>query len=209
VRLQEIAARVARDFPEYTIVAEAFIQRLITGQSGAGAPPVGDPLPDFFLPNANGGFSTLAAFAGRPLVVLLMRGHWCDFCDAQAQALADAAPDFAASGAAVAIITPELPRYSQPLVARAPDFHLLCDLDHAYTATLGLMAAMDEALAKQMANFDIDLPTFQGALGWAVPIPAAFVVNAHGTILDRRFDPDFRRRPSIQALLNALARANS
>ncbi len=207
VRLQAIAEQVARDFPAYTVAAEAFIQRLITARAGLGAPPIGAPMPPFLAPDANGGLTSLDSFAGRPLVVMFLRGHWCDFCRAQAQAMAQAADALEAAGVQVAVITPELPVYSHSLIADAPRFHLLSDLDNGYAATLGILALVDEALAQHLAGFAIDLPTYQGAQGWAVPIPATFVVDALGLILYRAIDPDFRRRPSLQALLDAIPRA--
>ncbi len=85
---------------------------------------------------------------------------------------------------------------------------LLCDLDNAYAATLGLAAFMDEPLAQALLAMGIDLPLFQGARGWSVPIPATFVVDAQGAIVDRMVDPDYRRRPNLAALFEALSRAH-
>jgi peroxiredoxin len=207
-QLQAIAAQVARDFPEYSVAAEAFIARLAAARAGQGAPPVGAPMPSFALPDVDGGLAMLDAYRGRPLVVTFLRGHWCDFCRAQAAALAASAEDFHKAGASVVLITPELPRFSKPLAPAGSGFSLLCDLDNGYAASLGLLAAVDEALAAHLSGFAIDLPTTQGTRGWAVPIPATFVLDGQSTILFRTFDPDFRRRPSLQSVFDAIAKAS-
>lgn len=206
-KLRALAEQVARDLPEYAAAAEAFILRLQAARAGSGSPRVGQSMPDFMLPDADGELVPLGAFAGGPLVMVFLRGHWCDFCQAQASALVEVAEALQTSGATVAIITPERPRYARALITEASSFRLLCDLDNGYAASLGLMAVIDATLARVLADFGVDLPAYQGAKGWAVPIPATFVVNGMGNVVDRAFDPDYRRRPSLHALFDAISRA--
>lgn len=207
-RLQDLADQIARSDPDFAAAAEAFIARLKAAQAGSQAPAAGAPMPDFMLPDAQGGLASLASFSGRPLVAAFLRGHWCPFCQAQAEALSTASEAIAAMGAAVAFITPELPRYSRTLIEAAPHFALLSDLDNGYAASLGLLAVIDDDLALRLAAKGFDLRAYQGAAGWAVPIPATFVLDRSGVIVDRAFDPDYRKRPRMLALLEAVQRAS-
>jgi len=44
--------------------------------SGAGGPPVGQPAPDWSLPDQSGRTVSLGDFRGSPLLLVFYRGHW-------------------------------------------------------------------------------------------------------------------------------------
>jgi peroxiredoxin len=52
------------------------------------------------------------------------------------------------------------------------------------------------------------LPNYQGNDSWMLPIPATFVVGKDGAIKARFVDPDYRKRMTVEELLDALKQAN-
>jgi peroxiredoxin len=58
-----------------------------------------------------------------------------------------------------------------------------------------------------MAKGGRDLPRYQGNEAWFLPIPATFVLASDGIVTDRFIDPDYRRRMTIEDLLEALKNA--
>jgi peroxiredoxin len=52
------------------------------------------------------------------------------------------------------------------------------------------------------------LPNYQGNDSWMLPIPATFVVGTDGRIKARFVDPDYRKRMTVEELLEALKQAN-
>jgi peroxiredoxin len=52
------------------------------------------------------------------------------------------------------------------------------------------------------------LPNYQGNDSWMLPIPATFVVGKDGRIKARFVDPDYRKRMTVEELLEALKQAN-
>ena len=56
-------------------------------------------------------------------------------------------------------------------------------------------------------EFGHDIASFQGNETWTLPIPATFVVAPDGTIRARFVDPDFRRRMTVEELIDALKAA--
>ena len=68
---------------------------------------VGSAAPAFDLADQNGNtFNSAALLASGPLVILLLRGRWCPFCIATAEAWNEALPQVRAVGASLLGISP-------------------------------------------------------------------------------------------------------
>jgi peroxiredoxin len=209
LRLHKLASDLAQEDPHYIRLAEALIARLRAGGGvGAGAPEIGEHFPDFMLPTASGGlFLSQEAFEG-PCVVAFLRGHWCPFCTAQAGSMMAHLAEIVAAGVRVVFVTPETGVYGSRL-AGSEAVTVLCDVDNGLAASLGLLAVMDEAMVATLRADGYDLPRYQGAQSWAVPIPATFVLGPGGRVVARRIDADFRNRMPMGQLLDAVRRARS
>jgi len=62
-------------------------------------------------------------------------------------------------------------------------------------------------LKRLLTSYGRVLPDYQGNDAWMLPIPATFVVGRDGLVRARFTDPDFRRRMTVEELLNALKAA--
>jgi len=206
-RLAGYAKAANEIFPAYGTAVDQLVQRLNDGGSGANAPQVGDPMPDFLLPDDHGRLVALDALLAKgPTAVMFHRGHWCPYCRMNVGGLVCARFEIAATGGQVVIITPENQQFAKlfKLQTAAP-FPVLTDVDSGYALSLNLAIWLGPDLRDLLSQRGRVLPDYHGNDAWMLPIPATFVVASSGRIKARFVDPDFRRRMDIDALVAALA----
>ena len=203
-RLRIIAEVVGGQFPEFTEIADAFVERLERARAGSNAPKVGDRLPAFLLPDQDGQLISLESLLGSgPLVVAFVRGHWCPYCQLNVTALAEVEHD-ARPGRIVAI-SPETEHYSKLLRQEAgAHFPFLTDVGAAYTLSLNLAVWIDQKFSSAIAQSGCDVPLYNRCDSWILPIPSVFVLDSDGTITARHIDPDYRQRMEIDQLLSCV-----
>lgn len=203
-RLGIIAEVVGREFPEFTEIADAFVERLEHARAGSSAPAVGDMLPSFLLPDQDGQLIALESLLERgPLVVAFVRGHWCPYCQLNVTALAEIEDD--ALPAQIVAISPETQHYSRLLKEEAgAHFPFLTDVGAAYTLSLNLAIWIDQTFSRVIAQSGCDVPLYNRSDSWILPIPAVFIVRQDGVITARHIDPDYRQRMEIEQLLSCV-----
>ncbi|MHA7178382.1 thioredoxin-dependent thiol peroxidase [Arthrobacter sp. Sr24] len=92
----------------------------------------GDPAPTFSLPNADGGITSLADFAGRKLIVFFYPAAMTPGCTKQACDFRDSLASLQAAGYEVVGISPDSVAKLEKFVARDElSYPLLSDEDHA------------------------------------------------------------------------------
>jgi peroxiredoxin len=207
-RMQVIADAVRALSGEFASAVDRFVGRLQTTGAGADAPRVGDRMPPFLLPDETGQLVRLENLLGKgPLVIAFHRGHWCPYCRLNAFALTQARGRL--DGAQVVAITPELQKHTLELKADAGAwFPILSDMDNGYALSLGLAIWVDDAMARLIDAAGWNIPTYNGADAWILPIPATFVVGSDGIITARDIDPDYRRRMDVDELVAAVERTS-
>ncbi len=207
-RMQVIADAVRELSSEFAEAVDRFVGRLQSAGAGASAPRVGEPMPPFLLPDETGRLMRLDDFLGAgPLVIVFHRGHWCPYCRLNAFALAQARRELAP--ARILAITPELQKHTLELKAEAgADFPILSDMDNAYALALDLAIWVDDGMARMIDAAGWNIPTYNGAKAWILPIPATFVVGSDGIITARDIDPDYRRRMDLDQLVQAVRRTS-
>jgi peroxiredoxin len=205
-RMRVIADAVRALSAEFATAVDRFVGRLQTTGAGAEAPKVGEPMPPFLLPDETGQLVGLGSLLGRgPVVIAFHRGHWCPYCRLNAFALTQARERLGA--AQVVAITPELQKHTAELKADAGAwFPVLSDMDNGYALALNLAIWVDDAMAALIDAAGWNIPTYNGASAWTLPIPATFVVGSDGVITARDIDPDYRRRMDVDELVAAVAR---
>jgi peroxiredoxin len=193
--------------PEYDAALDAFVARLERAEAGRFAPKPGEPFPDFALPDDEGRLWRMDALrAEGPVVVALHRGGWCDFCQINLAALAEALPRLRAAGGSLVAVAPQRAAWAARHRAEAgAEFPMLADMGCAVATALGLTVLLDETLRGLLLEFGIDLAHTNGDDGLTIPIPATFVVRRDGVVAARHLDPDPRRRMDIEAMIAAVA----
>lgn len=206
----ETFSNIARALrPEMQEAVDRLVARLISGSAGKSAPKPGEAMPPFTLPDERGRLVSLEdLLAPGPVAVTFHRGHWCPYCRINTRALSEAQGKIAANGARIVAIMPERQQYAASFKTDAGlDCPVLTDIDNGYALSLNLAIWVGDELERLMAASGRDLPRYQGNDAWFLPIPATFVLGSDGTIKERFIDPDYRRRMTIEDLLEALKSA--
>ena len=206
-RLKAVADMVDRLSPEFAAVVGRMVARLEANNVGQSAPQVGEPMPDFILPDEAGRLVRLENLLEQgPVVVSFHRGHWCPYCKLNADGLAQIAPDIKRLGAQIVAISPETHQYGAELkaFANAP-FPVLADLDNGYALELNLLFWVGDEKREAMKAGGFDVEPYNGNNTWMLPVPATFVVGRDGLVKARYIDPDYRRRMELDAIIAAVA----
>ena len=205
-RLKIIADEVRRLSAAFAEAVDTFVGRLQSAEAGSAAPKIGDTIPDFILPDQNGKLVALAALLSEgPVIVAFLRGHWCPYCQTTAVALAEIAKAASAKGARIVAISPESRKYSQRLSADSDGkFPILTDVDNGYALALNLAIWVDDDMARLISGAGWDVPSYQTAKSWVLPIPATFVLDRDGRVVARYVNADYRTRMEVNEILGAL-----
>lgn len=203
-RLRYVAHWVRVLSPAFADAVDVFVGRLEAVEAGRTAPKVGDPMPDFLLPDEAGRLTSLGErLAEAPQVVVIHRGHWCPYCRVTMAGVA-AIQDQVAP-ARLVTISPERAQYTKVMKADSGiRFPMLTDAGAGYIFSLGLAVLVEDAMAALIAAGGRDVPTYQGTVGWVLPIPAMFVVGQDGIIRAAHVDPDYRSRMEPAAIIAAV-----
>ena len=176
---------------------------------------VGDMLPDLALPDVDGTLHRCDELLARaPLVLWFFRGAWCPYCDVALALVERARPAIEAAGGFVVGICPERPELVRQtaIVERGVRFLLLVDQDSAYARLCGLRWETSDANAAMLDRLGVNLPQRQGAEGWALPVPATYIVDAGGIIRFAYANADWTRRASpehVVAFLESMRQTGS
>lgn len=177
-----------------------------TGQAER-ALSVGDTLPSFSLPTADGEqISSEELLATGPLVISFYRGAWCPYCNFELKALEEARPELERRGASLAAISPQTATNSRKSQNdNGLDFPILVDESNSFARELGLVFRLpdyliDGAYKKLGANLD----RFNGDESWELPMPARYVVDQAGVIRYAEVNPDYTQRPDPSEMFSVL-----
>ncbi|HEX7058097.1 MAG TPA: thioredoxin-dependent thiol peroxidase [Bacilli bacterium] len=92
---------------------------------------IGQPVPDFTLPDSNGNEISLGGFRGQPVVLYFYPKDMTPGCTAESCDFRDAHADFSGAGAVVLGISPDPVKSHEKFAAKfGLPFPLLADTDH-------------------------------------------------------------------------------
>jgi peroxiredoxin/YHS domain-containing protein len=166
---------------------------------------VGDPAPDAKVRDVKGAEVSLAAlWAKGPVVLTWYRGGWCPYCNVQLKEYQNRLADFAAAGATLVAISPQLPDASLSTAEKdGLAFPVLADRGNAAAAAFGLAYALPEELGTKYRKM-IDFAKINGDEQSGLPLAATYVIDRQGKITYAFVDADFRKRAPVQDLVNAV-----
>lgn len=150
----------------------------------------GEPAPAFALPNASNQTVNLSDLtSAAPVALVFYRSaEWCPFCQRQLVDLQKNLARLDAAGITVVGISYDSPQilhqFSQ---ANSITFPLLADVGSKTIDAYGILNQQSGGRAK------------------GTPHPVIFVVNAEGRIAAKLGEPGYRDRPTVDALIAAVA----
>ena len=194
--------------PQMRAAYEDLVRRLGAAETAKNALKVGDRIPDFTLPNAEGKLVSVEGLLARgALVINFFRGDWCPFCRLMLQALNEALPAIERQGANLIAVSPDTGgRLLRAKKRLNLTIELLSDVDNGVALDFGVAFRTPQAYRKILEGFGTNLPERHGNAAWIIPIPAAFVVDRSGIVRYAFVEPEFVRRAEPDAILGVLER---
>lgn len=139
-----------------------------------------------------------------PVVLVFYRGHWCPVCNRHLEKLQDSLHLIISKGASLVAISPEKPEYGKIMknktkvkfsllydegykIADAYDVNFLPDRTTLFFYNAGLGSKF-----KDSRTDDSD----------RLPIPATYIIDRNGIIVWRHFNPNYKKRATVQEILN-------
>jgi peroxiredoxin len=173
---------------------------------------VNDSAPDFSLPDAFGHETSLKTLLKEgPVVISFYRGEWCPFCNLELHALQEALPKMHELGANLIAISPEKPDGGIIVTEKNKlTFPVLSDFNNTVARQFGIVFRIgDKLLDLSRTVFKNDLALRNGEDSYELPVPATFVIDAHGIVRFAHVEVDYmtgRAEPEeVVAALEALA----
>ena len=163
--------------------------------------------PDFKATDQYGNEIRLKDVLRDSLVVLIFyRGQWDPYCNKQLRKLEDSLQLIKDKGARLIAVTPEKPEFiSKTIEKTKASYPLLYDEEMKIMKAYAVAFQVDDRTVSRYKNADIDLATANGQKGKVfLPVPAVYIISKEGTILYRYFDADYKRRPSVLAIVGNL-----
>lgn len=200
-------AKLQQSKPEFAGRVESLLAKARDIGEGKEAIAVGQPAPNFVLPNANGEAIELSALlAGGPVVIVFYRGSWCPYCNLQLRAMQDRLADMDNLGGQLVAVSPEVPDESLSLIEKEEiKFTVLSDKDARVAAQYGVAWEVPELLLDHMRDDrGLDLTKINDGNGSVLPIPATFVVSADGIVEWQYVNVDYRHRAEPEDVIAAL-----
>jgi len=167
---------------------------------------VGASAPDFALPDATGKWVHLSELLSEgPVVVNFYRGEWCPYCNLELRAFQMMQTDFAAAGAQLVAISPELPDHSLSVTEKHElDYPVLSDVGNKVAREYGLVFELAEALRPIYLSFGLDIPASNGDDSYELPLPATYVIDTQGVVRYTFADADYTKRAEPSEVLAAV-----
>jgi peroxiredoxin len=197
-RLKALRTKESAETPdELKQVLSTELKGLIASGLAKRAVKIGDPAPEFVLPDVDGNAVSSAALIEKgPLVVTFYRGFWCPFCNADLQAVEAAAERIRGFGASLVAISPQTPANSRlSLQENHLSFPILSDKNCELAEKFGIRWLPSQALQGVYRNFGTDVGKFNGDGSWAIPMPARYVIAKDGTLAYAEVNANYTHRP--------------
>jgi peroxiredoxin len=187
---------------------EDLVRQLGRAETADRALTVGDKIPEFMLPNAEGRLVASDELLARgPLVINFFRGDWCPFCRLMLQALNEALPAITAANGQLVAISPDTGgRLLRAKKRLNLSIDLLSDVDSGVALNFGVAFRAPEEYRKWLQSRGTNLIERHGNDAWIIPIPAAFVVDRAGVVRYAFVEPEFVRRAEPDEIVAVLRR---
>jgi len=188
-------------------IMDAETARLAESDLAAAVLKVGDPAPDFILPDAHGEPVRLRSLLKEGRTVLVFyRGGWCPYCNLHLRGFQRRLADIRALGAQMVAISPQLPDNSLSTQEKNElSFPVLSDVGNKVARQFGIVFELSKELLKLYRHFGHALEDFNGETGKnELPVPGTFLLDSKGIVRLAHVDVDYTHRLDPDDVIEAL-----
>lgn len=162
--------------------------------------------PEFSLKDQHGNLITFSTELKKGAVVLVFyRGQWCPYCNRQLKGLQDSLSYIKEKGAVLIAVSPEKPENISKTVEKTKaTYPVLFDNGLKTMKSYDVAFLVDSSTVEKYKAHGIDFYDANGANGATLPVPTVYIINKEGIIVFKHFDPDYRKRVTVQEILSHL-----
>ncbi|MEO7444572.1 MAG: peroxiredoxin-like family protein [Ferruginibacter sp.] len=167
---------------------------------------VGDKAPQIEVKdNAGNKFDLKKQLKKGDVIIIFYRGQWCPYCNKELSYLQDSLSLITARGATVIAISPETDINVAKTVEKSKaSFPIISDKALSIMKAYKVNFTVDEKTITKYKTYGIDFDIANGDNGANLPVPATYIVGQDGKIKYAYFNTDYRKRNSVQDLLDNL-----
>lgn len=165
---------------------------------------IGEKAPNFSLQNQYNQNVTLKDnLQNGPVILSFYRGEWCRHCNRELQQIEAIRDELKSRNVTVLGIAPQLIEYGIKMSEKNDlHFDLLSDPDFKVIDSYKLKFTLSEEVQDIYQNkFNLKLPELTANKSWELPIPATFIINQNGIIVERYVETDYTKRLTSEELL--------
>jgi peroxiredoxin len=187
------------------VSAHVFAQQPAPGQPAALV--VGSKAPDFSGVDYQGKKHSLKALLKKNTAVVLFfyRGQWCPYCNRYIKQIQDNMGKITGKGAIVIGVTPETDLGITTTASKTgATFPIIHDKDYKIMKAYKVDYVVNPTDLALMHKYHIDMDANNGNNDHVLPVTATYVINKKEKIVFSYFDVDYRKRASVDAIMDAL-----
>jgi len=188
------------------IIVNLLLSMTVIAQTTPQGIGINDKAPVFIAKDQNGKKVSLKNELKNGNVVLVFyRGQWCPYCNRQLNALQDSLGFIKQKGATLIAVSPEKPaNISKTVEKTKATYSVLFDDSLKIMKSYDVAFQADNTTIEKYKKYGIDFNEVNGNNGATLPVPAVYIINKEGIITFKHFDPDYRKRVSVQEILSHL-----
>lgn len=179
-----------------------YVILLIIPALQAGAPQVGDLVPNIRIKNVSGSEVSIHTVLGEaPAVVIFYRGGWCPYCNFHLKDLKSIEPKLISMGIQIIAISPDKPAELKKSTLRHNlNYKLYSDSKMLLAKAMGISIQVDAATLSKYEKVGIDLESASGEVHHQLPIPSVFLISKK-KIKFVHSNPDYQVRLPAEKIL--------
>lgn len=162
---------------------------------------IGEKIPKASLLDENGiAVPLYSQIKKKATVLIIYRGGWCPYCNAQLSNLYDIEDQVVKLGFQLIAVSPEsYENLKIPDTYGKINYQLYSDQDGQFSKDLGIAFKTSNKLKGYMK-----LKSSLGTPSEILPVPSVFIVDKQGTVLFEYINPNYKQRISSEMLLAVL-----
>lgn len=207
----ELTSRAATAAQSRPVEVSAAFDAGIAAVEAAGiaehAVMVGDPAPDFTLPDTTGRPVALADLVRTgPTIITFYRGGWCPYCNLELHAYQALLPEITEAGVNLVAISPQRVDAALATVGKAElDFPVLIDLGNVVASQFRIVHTVPTDVRTIYERSGHDLATVESDRGddteVTLPLPATYVVGTDMIVRFAFVSADYTERAEPSEVL--------
>lgn len=145
-------------------------------------------------------------YKNQPVVIIFYRGYWCPVCSKHLSEFAERAKEIENKGAKlIAISSESYENVDKTRDNTNADFTIISDVDGSIMKAFDVnFTVTNEYQQMIMEKLNASIAETNATHNAILPVPATYIIDTNGKIVYKQFNPNYKKRASIEDILNNL-----